>query len=187
MRIAASPAMTMKIDSTAAKIGRSIKKRENIGDSFRILVFALYFFASAFFTSPLPALRPAFAFHSGRRAKHDRCATGDREQLGGAVGDDDIARLQTRLDDPLLLAVDFDPIAQRHWARQRDVGLAVLTFTGNEDELALRPIHHRALRHDDRVRTHRAFDDHAHKLSWPQCCIRDSVAQHAPRTRRWPC
>ncbi len=32
-RIEASPASTMKIDSTAAKIGRSMKKRENIGGS----------------------------------------------------------------------------------------------------------------------------------------------------------
>ncbi len=46
--------MTMKIDSTAAKIGRSIKKRENIGDS-SVFLFCAYFFASAFFTSPLPA------------------------------------------------------------------------------------------------------------------------------------
>jgi hypothetical protein len=31
MRIAARPAMTMKMDSTAARIGRSMKKRENMG------------------------------------------------------------------------------------------------------------------------------------------------------------
>ena len=46
----------------------------------------------------------AFAFASRRRAEHDRCSTGNREYLGGAFDDDHVAWLQTRFDNPLLLA-----------------------------------------------------------------------------------
>ncbi len=87
-----------------------------------------------------------------------------RGELEPAVHHHPFARLQP-LDDVPRVA---DPVADRHRPVLR---LAVLV--DHPDEVAARALQHRALRDEDRVRTGRAPDAHAHVLVRPQQSLRD--------------
>src|SRR6185295_2066314 len=90
-----------------------------------------------------------------RRARH--------EDARRAVHDDAIARLEARLDDPVLP----DPVAHLHRPR---FGLAV----GADDvhELALRPFLQGTLRHGNRVQPRRTFQGYAYELPRAQGTFR---------------
>src|SRR5947208_13314144 len=123
LRIAARPASTMKMDSTAAKIGLSIKKRENMGLFLRLRFLLLRL---------RRRLCPGFG-DAHRRS---------RPQAHQALDDHAIAGLDALVDDPGIARpfADFD--------RARLGGVVLID---DVDELALRALEHRALRHGDRV------------------------------------
>src|SRR5438034_6082749 len=76
LRIAARPASTMKMDSTAAKMGRSMKKRENMGLFLR--------------------LRFCFRLGAGLGDAHRR----SRPEAHQALDDHAVAGLHALVDDP---------------------------------------------------------------------------------------
>src|SRR6266850_5761215 len=133
LRIAARPAITMKIESTAANIGRSMKKRENMME----LPLFLCDDGSAAFGRPVlrgvgfPRLR--FSDSHGRA----------RADLHDAVHDHAIAGGETRSHDPGFAV----PVAKLDRP-----GLGLALGVDDVDELALRTFEHRALRHQDRGR-----------------------------------
>ena len=130
----------MKIESTAAKIGRSMKKRENMATSSPQRLSWLL--GDLLFSRLLG--------HLHRRARAD---------LHHAVDDHLLAGLQAGGDDPVVAR----PVADLHRPR---LGRALLV--DHVDELALRAFQHRALRHGDRVRARRAVQHHAHELARAQ-------------------
>src|SRR5688572_4626337 len=108
-RIAARPAITMKIESTAAKIGRSMKKREIMIASRLLLVRrlrrGLLGRLAAGFTVRLAcrlASRRAFPVGGGRAIGdlHRPAGRAHHLQLHHAVHDDAVAGLQAVRDDP---------------------------------------------------------------------------------------
>src|SRR4051812_28159422 len=133
----------MKIDSTAAKIGRSMKNLENMRASLLLLRrrFLLRFFLLLEFFLLL--------CDAHRRAGSD---------LHQALHDHALALLQSAGDDP----VAARPFAEVDRAR---LGRALLVH--DVDELALRSFEDGALRHYHRVGTHRAAQDHPHELARP--------------------
>src|SRR5688572_7520749 len=167
-RIAASPAMTMKIESTAAKIGRSIKKREIMVDPDfcrwgrgaggvrlvrygRLLLGGGGGFLRAVGGLLLRRRRRAF------RVRHLDRRTGT--DLENAVHDHAVAGLQAGVDDPAVSV----PVTDLERPR---LGLAL----GVDDvgELALRAFQHRALRQHDCPGPHRALQHDADELSRAQ-------------------
>ena len=139
--------MTMKIDSTAAKIGRSMKKRENMAR-------LLYFEAAA---GRAPALR--------RRA-----ACGDLDRRTGADAHQPSTitlspGFKPSRDDPARGSA-VDPLAActgragHHGALHR----RLVAGRSHIDELALRPLQHGALGHQDRIGPRGADQAHAHEL-----------------------
>src|SRR6266853_1467621 len=117
LRIAARPAITMKIESTAAKIGRSMKKRENM--------WRLPYFCATTGAWPSALGIPLFAALP-RRDNPGIAPPGaqlDRPVLGPAFGADHVDELALRA---------FEHRALRHEDRGRPLG----TFQGHAHELA---------------------------------------------------
>src|SRR5258706_13493489 len=141
-RIAASPEGAMKREITTAKIGRSMKKRENI------LVAALLRLALAATLGRRSTRRTGW--RGVRVSEHHRRA--GKEDPRQAVHDHLVARLQAVADDP----IGAGPLPDRDRARLRYVLVGILPVGIDVDHLALRAFHHRALRHRDRLRTLRA-------------------------------
>src|SRR6266851_3865632 len=135
LRIAARPAMTMKSDSTAAKMGRSMNRRENI-------VSPLFFRHGegrlAAFRTLAHRLRRVIGLVAVMRR-------GDGHRRSGAdfhhaVHDHLVSGIEARGDDPGVAL----PIAQLDRTR-----LGPALGVDDVDELALRPLEHRALRNHD--------------------------------------
>ena len=144
----------MKIERTAAKIGRSMKKRESMR--------APYFSRRAGLPAlgGFPAALPGGRAVLGRRSRAARTCTGAPGPI--FMTPSTMTRspgLQPGLDDPAVAR----PFADLHRARL-DLALRV----HDVDELVLRAFEHRALRHDDRRRAHRAFEHDAHELAGAQ-------------------
>src|SRR5512138_643973 len=181
LRIAESPASTRKIEITAAKIGRSMKKRENMSG------YPLFLggFGRRLAGARRGRRRRRLLLRRllGRRLR--RCAArcirdraGGRRRrasreldrltrhhdLGDAVDDYVVAGVQSRLDNPQVRAVAGHPFAELHRLRHRDV-LAVLVLAGDVDEFALRPVEHRGLRNGDRIEAHRSVQRDPHELA----------------------
>src|SRR5437016_1702219 len=140
LRIAARPASTMKMDSTAAKIGRSMKNLENMGRVLLLLFVRLRF---------------CFRLGAGLGDAHRR----SRPEAHQALDDHAIAGLHALVDDPGIAR----PFADLDRPR-----LSGVFFVDDVDELALRSFHHRALWHRKRVRARRAAQDHADELAWTE-------------------
>src|SRR5437764_6357792 len=105
-RIAASPASTMKVEMTAAKSGRSMKKRDNMGVPSRLLGRGAVGGRSRFFSA---GCRRRFgARQLDRRA---------RLQPGDAVDDHVVAGIQAGFDDEKIAPIAVDPVADtdRPW------------------------------------------------------------------------
>ncbi len=152
VRIAASPARTRNSEITAAKIGRSMKKRENMAAS------AGYDFGAggallSFAGAPPP---PSGAAGPCGGASATMGAPG--AQARDAVDDYALAGLEPRLDDPQVADLRVgrvDPLAEGDRAHRGHV-LAVLVAVDDVDELALRAVEHRDLRNGDRLVARRA-------------------------------
>src|SRR5947207_10383706 len=123
LRIAARPASTMKMDSTAAKIGLSMKKRENM-----VLLLRRWL-----------ALRLRRRFGASFGDVH----RGSRPEAHQTLDDHAIAGLHALVDDPGIAR----PLADLDRPR-----LCGALLVDDVDELALRSLHHRALRHRDGIR-----------------------------------
>src|SRR5438105_7495599 len=146
LRIAARPASTIKIDSTAAKIGRSMKKRENMGRLFLRLWFLRL------------GRRLAGRIGIGVGDAHRRA----RPQAHQSLGDHAIAGLHALVDHPGVTG----PVTDLDRAR-----LCRAVFIDDVDELALRALEHRALRNGERIRARRAAQDDAHEFARPQLAL----------------
>src|SRR5690349_18854147 len=92
-RMAARPASAMKIESTAAKIGRSMKKRENIISPLLLVARRLGRFR--------PRLGPLLRGDDVRVADLHGGA-GHHHHLHQSIGDDLVAGRDAREHDPLL-------------------------------------------------------------------------------------
>src|SRR6185312_12056786 len=140
----ASPPASMKmIATTAAKIGRSMKKRENMRGA------AAYFGAAR--------------LRSRRRDVRRRVDLGAGREAQRAVDDHRVAVLEALVDEPVV-AVPVADVDRPHR------GLAVLAEQPHE--VALGTLLDGALRHQDRVRPQRALQVHAHVLVGPQHALR---------------
>src|SRR5258708_39755979 len=120
----------MKMESTAAKIGLSMKKRENMALLLRFCFG---------FRLRLLGLRLRSRFSDAHRSA--------RSEAHQALDDHLVARLHAFLDDPRIAR----PVADLDRPRLRGAFLV-----DHVDELALRPLEHRALRHGQRVGARRA-------------------------------
>ena len=166
-RIAARPAITMKIESTAAKIGRSMKKRE--------IMRASHFFsagAAGFCGALSRRLAAGLARRLCRAALAVAAARGiadlHRPTCTGAPGPIFITPSTTTRSPGLqagLSMIQPSP-AQSPTSHRPRLGLAL--GVDDVDELALRAFEHRALRHHDRARPHRALQHDAHELAGAQ-------------------
>src|SRR5687767_13884243 len=137
IRIAARPAITMKIESTAAKIGRSMKKRDIMAVSRLLLVRRLRRGLVRRLAAGL-TIRLACRFASrrafpvgGRRAVADLHRSTGRShhlQLHHAVHDHAVAGFQAVVDDPAVTR----PVTDFHRP-----GLGLALGVHDIDELAL--------------------------------------------------
>src|SRR5262245_33737289 len=175
-RMPASPAITMKIESTAAKIGRSMKKRDIMAASRSLVVgglrrdifgrLAAAFIAWLSWRAWLSSrarlfCRTRFSGRAWRPFTFDRSGgirhldRSSRPELHYAVHDDPVARLEAVVDEPTLVG----PVADLYRTLLR------LVLGANDiDEFALWPLEHRALRYHGRVRTHRPVQHDASEL-----------------------
>ncbi len=183
----AAPPSVMTIEMTDAKIGRSMQKWE----MFMFAAGSVQFVAAwtgcgQGFASVGPrALRRAEARRGRRgtrtavwRAPATILSGASRDDADRAVDHDALARLQAVGDEPVVAVprADFDHALMR---------LRVLV--DDPHEVALRALQHRALRHQDRVRAHRARHPRAHELAGPQRALGIREATRARGTCRFAC
>src|SRR5882672_10732608 len=121
LRIAARPAITMKIESTAAKIGRSMKKRENMWSSL-----LLRDDGSPAFGLGRPVLRGVGFPRLRGRDSHGRA----RADFHHAVHDHPVSGVETCGDNPGIAV----PVAQLDRP-----GLGLALGVDHIDELAFGP------------------------------------------------
>ena len=135
------PRCTMKIDSTAAKIGRSMKKRE-IMASVPPATSSASGLASGF-------ARPCRARRAARLLGSPTCTA----RPGTIFMSPSTITLSPAFRPAVMIQSSPTHSPDLHRAR---LGLAL--GADHVDELALRAFEHRALRHRDRVRAHRALE-----------------------------
>src|SRR6185503_4760881 len=100
-----------------------------------------------------------------------------RAELHKAIDNDALTRLHARGDDPVVAG----PLARLHRPR---LGGALLV--DHVDELSLRALEHRALRHGEGVGPGRAVQDHAHELSGAQGAVGiGNLGARLARAGRW--
>src|SRR5687767_7211939 len=128
--------MTMNTESTTAKIGRSMKKRENMG------LLRLW-------------LGGWLRFRLGLRLGFGNLDRRPGPELHEAVGDDALAALQALDDDPGIAR----PLARPHRPR-----LSQILVVDQINEFSLWTLENGALRHEERLRPHGAVQDDAHEL-----------------------